>query len=191
MPRQRAQKTKRRTARKTRKQVRRYNRKEVRIAKNIAEFIKREYEAWRSAYHGDNDYPEVFLLGENGRHTVTDLVRLLITENGCDQMPNVTQEAMTNGYIYLAQKGLTPCAILRIGQYFEDSGELVPESGPDVFQKNIDYILTYDGSNSPESARFMAHTVYDKDFHISQMDYDSDEYHEFKQNLKNFPVVFR
>lgn len=154
-------------------------RRHVTMSKEVAHDLLRAYKAWQE---GEEEYPAVFLVGENGKQVIKDIERLGNLNNGCGEMPSITSSEMSNAYVRLARRGLTGCGIARVGESFDNDNIWGSDSGSAIFTKNMKYIISYDGRS------FVGATVIDKDEEIfGDDDYEEDDY-GFNKNLLKLEI---
>jgi len=101
--------------------------------------------------------------------------------DGCIEMPSVDANELSNAYIRLARRKLTPCAIARIGYTFDNDNLWGEDSGGAIYMKGMNYVLSYDGYT------FTACTVKDKHLYSIKEEYDY-EYDEYSDNLIELEV---
>lgn len=165
-------------------------RKYVTLSKTVAHDLLRAYKSWEET--GD-EYPAVFLIGENGKQVIKDIERLGNLNSGCGEMPSITSTEISNAYVRLARRGLTGCAIARVGEGFDNDNTWGSDSGYAIYTKNLKYILSYDGR------RFTAVTlvdpeidIYDDDYYKRNKneddDYDYDDENGFNKNFVELEV---
>lgn len=160
-------------------------RKHITLSKEVRDMLVREYPSYRSSLMADCGHPYVYLLGEDGKHVVRDYERLMPNGDGCGEMPSVTANELSNAYIRLAKRSLTPCAIARVGVDFDNNNLWGEDSGGAIYMKDMHYVLSYDGHS------FTACTVKDKKSHsLYREDYDPDydDYDEYGDNLVELEV---
>jgi len=157
-----------------------YDRKHVMITKDVNNMLRREYEDYDGSVNCENGIPLVILLGENKRHVVKDYEKLVACMDGCGEMPTITGSAISNAYIRLAKRGLTGCAIARVGYTFDNSSLWGTDSGSAIYLKNMDYILSIDERG------ITAATVYDKYVGDIEMPESDDDYDEDGNYVGNY-----
>ena len=137
------------TLRKTRKKrtTKPYERTSVRLSQHAYRSLLNEQEN----YDNEHFQPNVFLLGENKYHIVKDIILLNPPDNeehgGCDHMPEIDRGRVADAYIKLAKQNLIGCGYARVSDHFEFDGTVQEDTGIDIYNKDVQYLLSVDDDN--------------------------------------------
>lgn len=94
-----------------------YERKEIKLSSKVYNALV------ISPSTDDQGYPLLFLLGEDNKKIVREMVQIkreIFNQGGCGQMPDVNAEELTQGYLALAKQNLMPVGICRTRDSFVD-----------------------------------------------------------------------
>jgi len=158
----------------------------ITISKEVAKMFEREHQSYREGnIINEHGYPQVYLLGENKKHVVTDFEKLINCLDGCREMPSISSTEIANAYIRLAKRKLTPCAIARVGNDFANDSVWAEDSGAALWNKNMQFILSYNGYVFRAAALKNKNEDLDYD---PERDYDDNDNYDEYANLQELEV---